>query len=182
MRNAVLRSAIHMRRSFADHTQQNLNPAFLPVTCDEMSVKPYELRANYQSCKGWHSCRKICLKKGCECTARNLNRLFTRQALKRNFPFSRRSSSQLPALDNKTPQHSSAHISCRCAPIFNESSTSKREGWSARLDSVGTLANQANCNSVSKDKTTTKIFLATAFCSVTRNQGITHRIVVSVQD
>ena len=41
------RSAIHMRRNFADHLRRNCSPAFLPITWDEMSVKPYELPANY---------------------------------------------------------------------------------------------------------------------------------------
>ena len=114
--------------------------------------------------------QKTCLKKSCECTARNLSKLFNKASSQAQLHFSRwdvlmpRSSPQVPALDNRTSQHSSAHNSCRCAPIFNRSSTSKREGWSAKLESVGTLANQgANCNSVSKDKTATKIFLATAF-------------------
>ena len=37
------RSAIHLRRSFADQLRRKYTPAFLPITCDEMSLKPYEL-------------------------------------------------------------------------------------------------------------------------------------------
>ena len=36
-----------MRRNFADYLRRNCSPAFLPITWDEMSVKPYELPANY---------------------------------------------------------------------------------------------------------------------------------------
>ena len=41
------RSTMHLRRNSADLLRRNCSPTFLPITCAETSVKPYELPANY---------------------------------------------------------------------------------------------------------------------------------------
>ena len=75
-----------------------------------------------------------------------------------------RSSPQLSTLVTMAFQQPSAHASDCFAPIRSSGSITRRDGLSARLESVETLAYQGvNCKSHSKDNVVTKTFFATTF-------------------